>query len=236
MTTDEPRQIIAIGGLSPDSAPLLFAYLVEQTGLRRPRVGFLPTASGDAESHLERFYALFGDLACEPAHLGLFGRVGEPEAFIRGQDLILVGGGNTKSMLGLWKEWQLDRLLGEAWQAGTVLAGFSAGAICWFEHALCDAWAEALRPIPGLGLLPGSCCPHFDGEPQRRPAYLEQVGSGAIPAGIAIDDDCAVHVRGTVASSIVTTRAEAGAYRVAPSAGSAEATPLELPTRILSGG
>ncbi len=228
----ENGTILAIGGLSPETAPTLFASVVAQAPEPRPRVGFLPTASADSEDSIRRFYKTFDTLACEPAHLELFGRVRDPAAFIGAQDVILVGGGNTKSMLGLWREWGVDGLLREAWQAGTLLAGFSAGAICWFEEAFCDAWENDFRSIPGLGFLPGSACPHYDREPVRGPSYIRQVEAGSLRPGIAIDDHCAVRFEGTTATRVFATHPDARAYTVREGQG---AGPLAVPHEVLNG-
>jgi peptidase E len=130
------------------------------------------------------------------------------------QDLIFVGGGNTKSMLAVWREWDLPKILREAWNAGTVLAGVSAGAICWFEAGVTDSWAGNLAPLPCLGWLPGACCPHYDGEAERRPAVLDFVAKGLIPRTLALDDGAAAHFEGRKLIRIVSWRPNAGAYLV----------------------
>ncbi|MES2212560.1 MAG: peptidase E, partial [Pseudomonadota bacterium] len=123
----------------------------------------------------------------------LFGRVPYDWASVLlAQDMIYVGGGNTKSMLALWKAWGLDIVLKEAYERGTVLAGVSAGAICWFEQGLSDSeWP--LIGLDCLGLLPGSCCPHFDSETDRPDVYRKKIGDGSLKAGIALDDHTAAH-------------------------------------------
>jgi len=223
------RQIIAIGGLSPRTAEPFYRYILEQSPAARPRVGFLPTATGDADATVARFYEGFSRLSCRPAHLGLFGRVSDPAAFLRDQDVLLVAGGNTRSMLGLWREWGVDAALKEAWESGTLLAGFSAGAICWFAEALCDAWADRLVAIPGLGFLPGSCCPHYDGEAERRPAYHRLVARGEMQPGLGIGDDCAVHFRGLEPATVVTASPRAAACLVTREAGAIVEAPLGVP-------
>ncbi len=233
------RQLIAIGGVSQTSSPPLFDYLFEQAAAsagRDPRIGFLPTASADADARVARFYELLEGHPCRPSHFGVFGRVADPAAWVGEQDAVIVSGGNTRSMLALWREWGLDTLLRGAWQEGVLLAGWSAGAICWFDDALCDARADRLDPVAGLGLLSGSACPHFDGEPERRPTYTGLVASGAMAPGIAIDDGCALHVRGTVPTSLAVAAPGACAYAVSPDPGSesgAAVVPLDLPTRSL---
>jgi peptidase E len=148
--------------------------------------------------------------------------------YLSDQDVILVGGGNTKSMLGVWREWALDNLLREAWESGTVLAGFSAGAICWFEQGLSDAWADRLAPVPGLGILPGSCCPHYSSEPDRRPIYHQLLLEGEISAGVGIDDGCAIHFQGRSPAHVVAVQDGAGACSVSADGTSVREEPLPV--------
>jgi peptidase E len=177
-------------------------------------VCFIATASGDAEAYIARFYAAFKHLRCRPTHLPLFGRTPDLEQTLLAQDVIYVGGGNTKSMLATWREWGLPRLLRRAWQAGTVLAGVSAGAICWFRMGVTDSWADRLAGLPCLGFLPGTCCPHFDGEPERRPALHRLVASGAVPKALALDDGAAAHFVGRRLGRVVSSRPSGGGYAV----------------------
>jgi peptidase E len=222
------RQIIAIGGATTQADVALFPYVVAQARRPRPRVSLLPTASGDSDAFIAKFYAAFSGLACEPSHLTLFDRVRSLETYIPEQDIILVSGGNTKSMLALWREWGLDVLLRQAWDAGTILAGFSAGAVCWFSEGLSDAWADRLVPVAGLDFLAGSCCPHYSNEPERRPAFQRLVTRGEMAPGLGIDDGAAVHYRDTRAVAIVTARAQANAYVVAAANGVVSETALEV--------
>ncbi|MGH2344977.1 MAG: Type 1 glutamine amidotransferase-like domain-containing protein, partial [Chloroflexota bacterium] len=157
-------QIVAMagGGFSMEQEnPLLDRYVLSLARSARPRVLFLQP--GDSPSYFERFHAAFDRLPCEHAHLSLFAPgVADIRALLLAQDVIYVGGGNTKSMLALWREWGLDRVLREAWQNGVVLCGISAGAICWFEQGVTDSIPGSLTPLQCLGLLPGSACPHYD--------------------------------------------------------------------------
>jgi peptidase E len=227
------RQIIAIGGISKTNDGALFNYVLKQAVATSPRIGFLPTASADSDDYIVRFYEAFTALACRPSHLKLFGRVRDPATFIEEQDIILVGGGNTKTMLGVWREWALDSLIRDAWESGTVIAGFSAGAICWFQEALSDSWADRLAVVVGLGFLPGSCCPHFSNEPDRRPTYHRLLLAGAISSGLGIDDDCAVHFCDASPSRVVKATAAANAYTVSVGGGSIFETPLESEVVLL---
>jgi len=222
------RQIIALGGggFSEDRDHALDRYLLEQTGAPRPAITFIGTASGDSERYHAKFYAAFARLECRMSHLTLFGRAPDVRKHIAEQDIVFVGGGNTKSMLAVWREWGLPELLREAWQRGTLLCGTSAGAICWFEQGVTDAAAAGLGALDCLGLLPGSCCPHYDGEAERRPAYQRLVSSGEVPPGIAIDDGAAVHFVDDKPWRVVSPRPDASAYRVECAAGTVTETSL----------
>jgi dipeptidase E len=225
------RQIIAIGGggftVEPENpAPEL--YLLAQTRKRNPAVCFLSTATGDSAVYIAKFYAAFSKHRCRLTHLPLFERTPNLRELLLAQDLIYVGGGNTKSMLAVWREWRLPKYLREAWNAGTVLSGISAGAICWFAAGVTDSWAGALAPLPCLGWLPGACCPHYDGEAERRPAVHEFVKNGRIAKTLALDDGAAAHFVGRKLVRIVTSRPQAGAYLIRRHGGRSMETPLSV--------
>jgi len=201
---------------------LLLDDFVLQLARRRPaRVCFIPTASGDAATYIARFYrALSG--RCIPADLTLFGsaalprrpaRTADLSTFVGDQDVFYVGGGNTANMLGLWRAHGLDRLLRDAWCGGAVLAGVSAGMICWFRASVTDSFGGIEPLLDGLGFLDGSACPHYDGEPERRPTYQRLI-SGGFPAGYAADDGAALHFRGSKLAEVVSSRPGAGAYHL----------------------
>jgi dipeptidase E len=221
------------GGFSmePDN-PLLDDFILSQADAARPRVCFLPTASGDADGYIVNFYGAFASRA-EASHLRLFYRTRDDiEALLLGQDIIYVGGGNTENMLAIWRTHGLDRILREAWEAGVVLAGLSAGSICWFEAGTTDSFGPDLDVLTdGLGLLAGSHCPHYDGEAQRRPKYHRLVADGRLPAGYAADDGAALVFDGTELREVVASRPEATAYRVEAIDGVARET--RLPARYL---
>ncbi|MCH4825459.1 peptidase E [Planococcus halocryophilus] len=212
------RQIIAMGGggfsMEPDN-PLLDQYILKQANKARPKICFIPTASGDADSYIEKFYNFFNQQDCEPSHLSLFKpHTRKLEEFVLQQDIIYVGGGNTKNLLVLWKEWGLDQLLKTAWEQGVVLAGLSAGSICWYEQGVTDSYGDKLEPLEALGFLPGSHCPHYDGEAERRPTYRQFVEQGTLQPGIAADDGAAVHYIDQEIKKVVSSRPAAKAYRV----------------------
>ncbi|MER2120121.1 MAG: peptidase E [Solibacillus sp.] len=212
------RQIIAMGGggfsMEPDN-PLLDSYILKQAETTKPKICFLPTASGDSEQYISRFYHFFNKQNCDPSHLSLFNPLSRDlENFILEKDILYVGGGNTKNLLALWKDWGLDSILRKAWEEGVILAGLSAGAICWFEQGVTDSFGEGLEPITCLGLLNGSNCPHYDGETERKPAYHKLIESNKIQSGIAVDDGVAVHYKGQEIHKIVSSRPDAKAYSV----------------------
>ncbi|PFA70733.1 peptidase E [Bacillus sp. AFS015802] len=212
------NQIIAMGGggfsMEPENL-LLDQYILEQAKALKPKVCFLPTASGDAESYIERFYEAFTSLSCEPSHLSLFKPcTRDMEAFLLEKDIIYVGGGNTKNMLALWREWGIDSILRKAGEKGTILAGLSAGSICWFEEGTTDSYGDGLETIKGLGLIEGSHSPHYDGEENRRPLYHSFIESGKLKSGYAADDGAALHFIDGELSKVVSSRIQAAAYRV----------------------
>jgi len=228
-------QIVALGGggfsMERDSS-LLDDYVLSLTDAQRPRVCFLPTASGDADHYVVRFYRRFA-ASCDASHVSLFRRdqgTGGVEddlaSHLLAQDLIYVGGGNVVSMLGAWRAHGLDDVLRKAWRKGIVLCGPSAGSLCWFDEAL-SAFHGAPRGVRGLGLLPYSNCVHYDAEPQRRAEYHRFVGDGMRP-GFAAEDGVALHFRRTRLQGAVSSRTDGCAYRVEHTGDGVVETPLEV--------
>lgn len=218
-------RVIAIGGggfLMEPKNPLLDQYCLTCTGKTMPKVCFIPTASGDSEDFLDRFYTAFARYSCEPSHLAFFRRprsraipLTDIEQHLLNQDLIYVGGGNTRAMLAIWREWNVDKILRKAWQSGILLSGMSAGSICWFEYGGSDStFVDQLSPLQGLGLIRGSCTPHFDGDSNRRPDFHQLVKNGELPPGIGIDDGAAVLFEGQQVVEVVSSRPAAKAYQV----------------------
>ncbi len=213
------RRIAAMGGggfsMEPRN-PRLDRWLLSLTGKRRPRVLFVPTASGDAPDYIARFHRAFAKHGCEPSHLQLFNRtVRKLRDFVLRQHIVYVGGGSTANMLAVWRVHGLDAILREAWENGTLLCGVSAGANCWFESSLTDSFGRPLRPLrDGLALLAGSFCPHYDGERDRRAAYRRLIGSGELPSGWAAEDGVAVLFDGARFTEAVASRPGRRAYRV----------------------
>ena len=202
--------------MEPDNL-LLDRYVLEQARRERPRICFIGTASGDAAGYIDRFYKAFEreDLPCERSHLSLFNAPeGSLETFILAKDVIYVGGGNTRNLLVLWREWGLDRILRRALEEGIVLCGLSAGSICWFEEGVTDSIPGRLTSLRGLGFLPGSNCPHYDGEAERRPAYHRFIAEGEIAGGYAAEDGVALHFVDGRLREVVSSRPSARAFRV----------------------
>jgi peptidase E len=211
--------ILAMGGGGFTATPkdtALDDLVLDLTGRARPRVCLLPTAGGDSEHQIRRFYEAFGDRLCEPSHIALF-RLGRNPVPLRehllAQDAIYVGGGSLVNLLAIWRAQGLDAILKDAWQAGVVLAGLSAGSMCWFQCGVTTS-AGAPAVAAGLGFLPGSNSVHHDSEPERRPVYVDAVRSGEIPPGWAADDGAGLVFCGTQLADVVSARPAARAYEV----------------------
>jgi peptidase E len=231
-----PPQIVAFGGggFSMEwGNTLLDDHLLALTGVERPRVCFLPTASGDADHYVVRFYRAFPATRCEPSHISLFRRetgVGDPRAHLLAQDLVYVGGGSLVSLLGTWRAHGIDTALRDAWQAGVVMCGGSAGSLCWFAEAVSSFHEGPPRRLEGLGFLPWSNAVHYCDEPGRRSAFCEAVTEGMAP-GYGAGDAAALHFVGTELSEVVCSRPDARAVFVSAAGG--ETTERELPARYL---
>jgi dipeptidase E len=229
--------IVAVGGgglaINPGDE-LLDGYLLGLARRERPRVCFVGTASGDSERYVASFYRAFAEHDCRPSDLGLFDRrVSDLRRFVLEQDVVYVGGGNTASLLAVWRAHRLDAILREALDAGAVLCGVSAGMNCWFEASTTDSFGPDLEPLrDGLGFMAGSACPHYDGEAQRRPLYHRLVAAG-FPSGWAADDGAALHfdAAGELVE-VVASREGARGYRVERRSDGA-AIEQPLPTRYL---
>jgi peptidase E len=219
--------------MEPDNLRL-DRYLLRLVGRPAPKVCFVGTAGGDSQDYIDRFYEAFRGLGAEADHLAIF-RKPKPPSDLRGfmltKDIIYVGGGSSRNLLVLWRERGLGTIFREAWERGVVLAGVSAGALCWFEQGVTDSMPGALGAIGALGILPGSFCPHYDGEPERRPAYHRLLREGRIAAGYAADDGVALHFVDHRLSRAVASRPTGRAYRVEASRDGIQEIPLE-PTRL----
>lgn len=212
------RHIVALGGHGFTDTPedvTLSRYILAQSPADRPLICYLPQACAEDALFIARFYRHFLGLGAQPSDLSLFQpHTADIAAFLLAQDVIYVGGGNTKSMLALWRDWGVDRILRQSWEQGIVLSGVSAGAICWFEQGLTDSIPGRLSPLDCLGFLPGSCSPHYDGEAERRPTYRRLIAAGELAPGYGIEDNAALHFIDTALGRVVASRPCASAYRV----------------------
>ena len=216
----DARRIVAMGGggfsMEADN-PLLDDFVLSLARGSPPRVCFVATASGDSAAYVADFYRAFAARDCRLSDIGLFDRrIDDLRGHVLAQDVVYVGGGNTASLLAVWRAHGLDRVLTEAWHAGVVLAGISAGMNCWFQQSVTDSFEpDALAALDdGLGLLAGSACPHFDGEERRRPTYRRLVSEGVLRDGWAADDGAALVFAGEDLHEVVASRPDAAAYRV----------------------
>lgn len=237
MTSRSP-QIVAFGGggFSLESSnTLLDDHVLELAAVNRPRVCFLPTASGDADHYVVRFYRAFCASRCVPSHLSLFRRettVEDPRSHLLSQDVIYVGGGSVLSLLGAWRAHGLDETLREAWLTGVLLCGGSAGSLCWFAEAVSAFHSGPPKQIRGLGILPWSNAVHYEEESGRRAAFHAAIARGMI-AGYAASDGAALHFVGTELEDVIASRPDARAYFVRRD-DNGEVVERELPTRYLA--
>jgi dipeptidase E len=227
------RRIVAMGGGgfgSRGGDPALDSYVLEVAGAPRPRICLLPTASGDPDEQIARFYRAYHGLDCEPTHLSLF-RLGTKPVDLRTllleQDVIYVGGGSLLNLIAIWRAHRLDAILREAWERGIVLAGISAGSMCWFTVGITTSHGPP-RPVPGLGLLPASNSVHHHSEAGRGECFLEAVRTEAAPPGYAVDDGAGLLFAGTELVEAFTARPSAGAWWIEESRGGAVEVPLDL--------
>ena len=191
------RQIIAIGGggfgrVIKDLK--IENYIKSQCKSDSPKICFIPTATGDDNQYIENFYKAFDSIGCKTSHIDFFKRTINLVEHIKKQDIIFVGGGNTKSMLAVWKDWGLDVLLEEAYKNGVIMCGVSAGAICWFNKGITDSWADDLAIMDCLGFVDGVCCPHYDEEPARRPYVKDKLDRADFDECIGVEGNAALHI------------------------------------------
>lgn len=206
------------------------------SGSATPKICIINTASGDDAAGYVRTYNALSAMSSRVSHLQLFPmpNVLDMADFLLNQDIIFVGGGSVANMLAVWRVHGLDDLLRQAWHAGVILTGVSAGAICWFTGGTTDSFGVALRPFTdGLEILPGSYCPHYDSEPGRRPLYRALVADGSLPPGVACDDGAAAHFVDDSLAEILADRPNAQGYFVEPGADDV-AVETKLETRLLA--
>jgi aminopeptidase N len=189
-------------------------YIISLINKKRPKICFIPTASGDSSLYKLNFYRAFSKLDCITSHIDFFSRTENLEDKVLNQDIIYVGGGNTKSMLAVWKEWNLDEILRNAYEKGIVLSGVSAGAICWFEKGITDSYAEELAIIDCLGIVEGIACPHFDEEKEREPYVNDVINREIINYCICIEGNCALHIKNNIEYSSIDFGNNRNSFRV----------------------
>jgi peptidase E len=189
-------------------------HILSLVNKQTPKVCFIPTAAADNQEYIDRFHEAYGSLKCETSHLSLYWphRL-DFDDFMLEQDVIYVGGGNTRNLLVLWRDWGLDTAIRKAYENGTVLAGVSAGANCWFEEFSTDSMGP-LAPWKGLGWLSGSFCPHYDGEADRRPSLKRMLKSGEIGPGLASEDRTATHFIDEKLHQCITSNSGSQVFRV----------------------
>ncbi len=190
------KHIIAIGGGGfgrSNSSYLIEEYILNLSEKKSPKICFLPTATGDDDSYIVRFYSIFTRLNCKPSHIEFFKRTTNIKNHIMEQDIVFVGGGNTKSMLSIWNEWGMSELLKNAYNEGVIMSGVSAGAICWFTSGITDSWENELKILPCLDFIGGTCCPHYDEEPSRIPYVKKILLEKKVANCISIEGGTAMH-------------------------------------------
>ena len=190
------KHIVAIGGGGfgrNDSSCLIERYILNLSKKNCPKICFLPTATGDVDSYIVRFYSIFTRLNCLPSHIEFFKRTIDIHKHIMNQDIVFVGGGNTKSMLAVWNDWGMSSLLNHAYNEGVIMSGVSAGAICWFTNGITDSWDNELKILPCLDFIRGTCCPHYDEEPTRIPYVNRILLEDKVRNCIAIEGGSAIH-------------------------------------------
>ena len=190
------KHIVAIGGGGfgrNNSSYLIEKYILDLSVNTNPKICFLPTATGDDDAYIVRFYTICNRLNCKPTHIEFFKRTTNIKDHIMDQDIIFVGGGNTKSMLAIWNDWGMSSLLKDAYNQGVIMSGVSAGAICWFTSGITDSWDNELRIIPCLDFISGTCCPHYDEEPSRIPFVKKSLLENKFNNCISIEGGSAMH-------------------------------------------
>ena len=211
------RNIVAIGGggfgRNPNK-PVIEDYIVNLSPSKKPVDTFFPPASAEDTGYIVNFYTAFSKLNCKSQHISLFKKTPDLKSIIDESDIIYIGGGNTKSMLAVFHEWNLDELIINAYKKGKILAGVSAGAICWFEKGITDSWAHGLRVLNCMNVLEGVCCPHYDGEANRRPSVEKFLKNKDISSCLCIEDGAAVHYQNETLKTAISFYKNKNAYQV----------------------
>jgi len=228
------RKILAMGGggFSMETGnTLLDNFFFSLAEKKKPEVCFIGTASGDAQGYIDRFYEYMKDHDVSASHLSLFRPpLGSLRDYVLSKDVLYVGGGNTRNLMTLWREWGLDKIILEAYHSGVVLGGLSAGGLCWFEEGVTDSIPGSLSKLSCMNILPGSFCPHYDGEENRRSSNHQLILEG-LKAGYACDDSAAVYFENEKFIEAVSSREDANAYYVQKIEG--RVCEEKIPTRYL---
>jgi dipeptidase E len=210
------KQIICFGGggFTVEQNPVLDLYVLSASSAEKPVVCFLPTASGDNESYKNYFHHTFSKYNCEPIVADVLSPDANLSDTILESDIIYVGGGNTKSLLALWREWEVDKLLRQAYDKGTILAGVSAGFACWFQEFITDSVPNRLTKLEGLGFITGSCCPHYNSQAGRKKVYFDIINNDKMIGGYAVDDGVGLHFINGKLKNTISSRKKANAYHL----------------------
>lgn len=224
MTTDQPTILATSGGYRPGhrtwfELDALVHHAVDLSGAhgRRPRVAFVGTASGDPEAFSFRALEAGRVAGFDMSVLSLFPMPNheDPAAHLLEQDVVWVNGGSVANLLAVWDVHDLRPAMRAAWEAGVVLAGVSAGSICWYLGGTTDSFGPELRAVTnGLGLLPYGNGVHYDSEERRRPLVHSLVADGTLPETHCTDDGVGLVYRGTELVEAVSERDGKGAYVV----------------------
>lgn len=238
-----PQILATSGGMLPTGrGPFdwrlgaLLRHALSLSGATRPKLCFVGTATGDSDARIKACYGACAGADVEPSHLALFPmpNVDDVRAHLLAQDVVWVGGGSVVNLLAVWRAHGLDAVLEEAWLSGVVLAGVSAGSICWHRGGTTDSFGPRLQPVTnGLGFLPYGNGVHYDGEPERRPLLQRLVASGVLPTSFATDDGTGLHYAGTELVEAVTETPGSSAWKIEAD-GHGGVREDALPTRLLT--
>ena len=223
--------IIAIGGGGFGRDPedrTIEEYILNQSSCPKPKICFFPTASAENIDYVKNYYKAFSKLNCEPIDISLFSRTPDLKRYIEESDIIYIGGGNTKSMLAVFYEWGIDQLLLEAYHSGKILAGVSAGAICWFKLGITDSWESQLKVLDCLDMLPGCCCPHYNGEEDRKPSVFNMISENKISSCYAIEDGAALHYKNSKLLTGISFYEGAKAFEISKSNETIIESPIQM--------
>lgn len=225
--TPHPRLVaIGGGGFTHEADVAMEDFILTQVPVARPRIGIIGTASRNDPIKVARFRARFADVCAMHSHLPMGADAAHAQAWAKSLDIVYVGGGNTLHLLTEWHSSGIGQVMVAAARRGVLMAGVSAGASVWFDHALSDSGGRGLEPFRRIGLVAGSCCPHYSSEPQSQAAFMAHIARGELPDGIAIDDGVAVMIDGTGVMRSFSTREGAGAYNVRRTGNTAVCMPM----------